>query len=218
VRVPKRYGILGDTLSRVQWLYYTMRGVAVDSITRPPLPGQKHWQALDGTRSMMFQVPMSPDASDAFLPDGTLIYGVGNRFEFVATRTGRDTVRIFGRSDVAPVPIPPSFVDTTMEQLTRFQPALVSVAKRSDIPANYPLWSSTAVDDKGYFWVSVGMRGRTPVYYSIFAPDGRYLGYVPSFFDRVDTASFAGDHVAYIGYDKDRRAVLRIYRIDRRGM
>ena len=143
---------------------------------------------------------------------------VSHRFELFATRTGRDTVRIFGRSDVTPVRLPAAFVDTTMEQLTRMQPLLKAVARRSDFPVNYPLWNAMAVDDKGFLWMSLGVRGRTPVALNVFAPDGRYLGYLPSWFDRVDQASFAGEHIAYIGYDRDRRAVLRIYRIDRRGM
>jgi hypothetical protein len=218
VRVQQRYGFPNDSLSRMQWVYYTMRGTAVDSIMRPPLLAAKIWRVLDGTRSMSFMVPLAPSDASAFLPDGTLIYGVGSRFELFATRTGRDTVRIFGRSDVAPVKVEEAFGDTTFAQLTRFQPLLATVAKRSDIPKAYPLWNSIAVDDKGYLWVSQGVRGRTPVSYSIFAPDGRYLGYVQSWFDRLDAASWSGEHVAYVGYDNDHRAVLRIYRIDRRGM
>jgi hypothetical protein len=218
VRVQQRYGLFGDTLSRLQWVYYTMRGVPADSITRPPLPDMKQWAVLDGTRNMNFQVPLSAGVGDAFLPDGTLIYGVGNRFELFATRTGRDTARIFGRSDVAAIPVPATFVDTTIDELTRAQPLLKAVAKRSDIPANYPLWNAIAVDDKGYLWMSLGVRGRTPTSFNVFAPEGRFLGALPSWFDRVDQASFAGDHIAYVGFDKDRRAVLRIYKIDRRGM
>ena len=219
VRVQQRFGLgPGDALSRMQWLYYTTRGVLVDSLRRPALPEPRTWRVLDGTRAMSFALPLSPSIADVFLPDGTLLYGVADRFEFFVTRTGRDTVRIFGRSDQLPIPVPSGFVDTTINDLTRFQPLLKSVANRADFPANFPLWNSVTVDEKGYVWVSIGLSGRTPASISIFGPDGRYLGRAPLWWEKIDQMSFGADRMVTVGWDKDRRPVLRIYKVDRRGM
>ncbi len=219
VRVQSRYDLgPGDSLSRLQWIYYTTRGVAVDSMRRPPLPAPKTWRILDGTRQLGFAAPLAPAIADVFLPDGTLMYGVADRFEFFVTRNGRDTTRIFGRSDVKPIPIPAGFIDTTITQLTNFQPLLKAVVKRSDFPASFPMWNSATVDDYGFVWVSIGLSGRTPSSVGIFDPDGRYLGAAPLWWQRIDQMSFGGDRMAYVGYDKDRRPVIRIYRVDRRGM
>lgn len=219
VRVQERFGLgFGDTLSRLQWVYYTTRGVKVDSIRRPPLPEPKSWRLLEGTRMSNFQVPLSPAIADVFLPDGSLMYGVADRYEFFVTRTGRDTARIFGRSDRLPIPVPSGFVDTTINDMTRFQPSIKSVINRNDIPANFPLWNSATVDDKGFVWVSMGLSGRTPASVSIFSPDGRYLGPAGLWWEHVEQLSFGADRMAYISYDKDRRPVIRIYRVDRRGM
>jgi hypothetical protein len=161
--VEQRFGLgLGDSLSRLQWIYYTTRGVLVDSIRRPPLPAPRTWRAVDGTRSIVFTVPLSPAIADIFLPDGKLMYGVADRFEFFVTRNGRDTARIFGRSDLGPLPIPSGFVDTTIDELVKFQPAIKSVARSSDFPRFFPMWNSAAVDDRGFVWVSSGLSGRTP--------------------------------------------------------
>ena len=219
VRVQQRFGVpFGDSLSRMQWLYYTTRGVLVDSIRRPPLPEPKTWRVLDGTNTSSFAVPFSPAYADLFLPDGTLMYGTADRFEFVVTRNGRDTTRIFGRSDRPPVPIAAGFIDTIMTDMTRGQPLLQQVIKRSDFPTNFPIWNSATVDEKGYVWVSVGLSGRTPNSIAIFGPDGRYLGMAPLWWQRIDQMSFGADRMAYVWFDKDRRAVLRIYKVDRRGM
>ena len=59
---------------------------------------------------------------------------------------------------------------------------------------------------------------RTPASVAIFAPDGRYLGIAPLWWERIDQMSFGGDRMSYIGFDKDRRPVIRVYRVDRRGM
>jgi len=219
VRVQQHFGLRSeDTVSRVQWLYYTTRGALVDSLRRPPLPAPKRWNVLDGSRSMSFEIPLTPVITDVFLPDGTLMYGVADRFQFVVTRTGRDTVRIFGRSDRPPLPVPSGFIDTTITDMTRAQPMLQQVIKRSDFPANFPLWNSATVDNKGYIWISLGLLSRTFAQIGIYAPDGRYLGMVPLWWEKVDQMSFGADRMAYVSYDKERRAVLRIYKIDRRGM
>jgi hypothetical protein len=219
VRVQQRLGLgLGDTLSRLQWLYYTTRGALVDSLRRPPLPAPKTWTVIDGTRQMSFTMPLAPAIADVFLPDGTLMYGVADRFEFFVTRNGRDTARIFGRSDQKPIPVAAGFIDTTLTDLIKFQPLVQTVAKRSDFPANFPMWNSAAVDNKGFVWVSIGLSGRTPSSVGIFDPDGRYLGAAPLWWERVDQMSFGGGRMASIGYDKDRRPVIRVYRVDRRGM
>ncbi|HEY4320385.1 MAG TPA: 6-bladed beta-propeller [Gemmatimonadales bacterium] len=219
LRIEQRYGLgYGDTLSRKQWLYYTTRGALVDSLRRPVLPAPRSWHLLDGTRVMNFAVPLSPAVADVFLPDGTLMYGVGDRYQFFVTRTGRDTVRIFGRSDLVPIPVPSGFVDTTINDLARGQPLVRAVAHRADFPATFPMWNTATVDDKGFVWVSSGLNGRTPAQIGIFGPDGRFLGGAPLWWEKVDQMSFGADRMVVVGWDKDRRPVLRIYKVDRRGM
>jgi hypothetical protein len=53
---------------------------------------------------------------------------------------------------------------------------------------------------------------------SIFGRDGRYLGPAPLWWENVGQMSFGAGRMAYVTYDKDRRPVVRVYRVDRRGM
>jgi hypothetical protein len=82
----------------------------------------------------------------------------------------------------------------------------------------FPLWNDVAVDDKGYLWVASGVPRRRTQSLAIFAPDGRYLGWVAGWLTTFYATSFQGDRVAFLSYTADRRAVIRHMRIDRRGM
>jgi hypothetical protein len=205
---------------QTQWVFYSTKGTLLDSLFVPPMPEPKNWHVVDGSRSIQTMVPYSPTNAAVFLRDGTLAYGRGDRYEFVVTRSGRDTLRLFGRTNVNAVPLDSFLADTLFRETTRPTggPDFSTVAKRSDFPAQFPLWNDVTVDDKGYIWVAEGVARRRTQSLAVFAPDGRYLGWVRGWLTAFHTVSFQGDRLAFVSYTPDRRAVVRHMRIDRRGM
>lgn len=200
-----------------RWVYFTPTGARVDSLERPTAPEPPSW-SLDSTNSVnRFMIPFSAPHADVFLRDGTLMYGTGDRFSFTISRTGKDTVRIAELANVRTDSIPAAYVDTVLTQLTAAQPRLKGIATAEQFPKVFPLWNDLAVDGKGYVWVSIGFWGRRTHYFGVFAPDGRYLGFVRSLFERFEGSSWTGDRVAVPAVDRERRPVIRILRIDRKG-
>ena len=112
------------------------------------------------------------------------------------------------------------YADTLFRELTETSggPDFSKVAKRADLPTQFPLWNDVAVDDKGYLWVASGVPRRRTQSLAVFSPDGRYLGWVAGWLTSFHATSFQGDRVAFLTYTADRRAVVRHMRIDRRGM
>ena len=205
---------------QTQWVFYSTRGALLDSLMVPVMPEPRSWRMVDGGRNMQVMVPHTPTNATVFLRDGTLAYGTGDRYQFVVTRTGRDTLRLFGRTNVTAAPLDSFYADTVFREMTSTPggPDFSKVAKRSDLPTQFPLWNDVAVDDKGYLWVASGVPRRRTQSLAIFAPDGRYLGWVAGWLTTFYATSFQGDRVAFLSYTADRRVVIRHMRIDRRGM
>jgi hypothetical protein len=218
IRVVRMLGFGG--VYQQHWLFYSTRGVLLDSLTVPARPEPKSWRLVDGGRSAQMIVPHAPSSAAVFLRDGTLMHGTGDRYEFVVTRTGRDTLRLFGRTNVTAAPLDSFYADTLFRELTGTSgaPDFSTVAKRSDLPTQFPLWNDVTVDDQGYIWVAEGVARRRTQSLAVFAPDGRYLGWVRGWLTSFHATSFQGDRVAFVSYTADRRAVVRHMRIDRRGM
>ncbi|HPF60943.1 MAG: 6-bladed beta-propeller [Gemmatimonadetes bacterium] len=201
-----------------RWVYFTLRGERRDSLERPPLEPAPAWDLEIGPRMRSrFVIPFSPMPREAFLPDGSLVYGRGDRWQFLVTRSGDDTLRIMELANTRVDSVPPAYADTLVRDLVASQPLLAGVATREAIPRIFPAWNDVAVDGRGFLWVSVGYFFRRTHYFAVFHPDGRYLGYVPSWFERFEGTSWREDRVAVPAVGRDRQSIVRIYRIDRRG-
>ena len=78
--------------------------------------------------------------------------------------------------DVTAAPLDSFYADTLFRELTETSggPDFSKVAKRADLPTQFPLWNDVAVDDKGYLWVASGVPRRRTQSLAVFSPDGRY--------------------------------------------
>lgn len=216
LRLQENIGGLGT--DRFKWVTFTMQGSRVDSIVsplevRPPSvvagpPGPVRSRIL---------LPYHPSQGAVFLADGTLVYGVGDKYDFVVTRTGPDTVRMFRRTGLTPQPFPAGLADSVIADMMKAPPGgMLPQLSAKDFPSVFPIWNEIAIDTKGYLWVSLGYWSRRNHYFDVFAPDGRYLGYVTSRFEYLRNASWNGDRVAITTYDRNRLPVVRTFTIDRR--
>lgn len=210
---------IGDMFSEhFKWIYFTKRGQRADSVTSPiefqqravPIAG------ASGSRQVRILMPFQPSQGAAFLRDGTLVYGLGNKYELINSRTGLDTLRVIARSGMPAQPFPKAFADTVIADLVRSPPpGVVLNLTAKDFPEVFPVWNDIAVDDKGFLWVSIGYWQRQTHYFEVFSPDGYYLGPVISRFEYLRGASWNNGRIAITSYDRNRSAVVRTFRIDR---
>lgn len=212
-RVEQNFSRPGDSV-RTQWVHFNLRGERVDSINRPAQPAPHGWELNIGTRSNFFVVPYAPTPKAEFLPDGSLVFGTTDRWDFVRINP-TDTALIFRRTNVQIDSLPVAHGDTVFASISRGDPALAQVASRSDLPSHFPAWNDLRSDRLGNLWVSSGYFFRRNHYWSIFGPDGRYLGAVKSWFEHFTPSSFGTDRIAYVGYVDGGRPVVRIYRVTR---
>ena len=198
-----------------QWVYFDLNGNRLDSIIPPVAAKARNWEAQVPGGFMRQSVPFSPFNLYEFRPDGTVLYGGNDRYLFFTTRNGRDTVRMFGRSDVTAERIPSAVRDSAFNS-SSINPSFRGVAKENDIPSTYAVWGGFGVDGNGNAWVSPGNPAGATRPFDVFDTSGRYLGAVPAPFG-ARFGSWAGDRVAILDTDGDGLPRVRIFRIDRRG-
>lgn len=214
LRVQQRRGSGEGT--RLGWLYFTLQGKRVDSLDAPFVDRPRGIATPSAPgRVTVLQLPYQPLNGFTFRQDGPLVYGFGDAYQFAITNTGRDTVRLFARSGFTPLALPASFADSTAKEMNEGRPPGTREIVASDFPAVFPIWNEIATDELGYLWVSRGFWIRRTHAFDVFAPDGRYLGYVVSRFESLRTASWSNGRVAITTYDRNRMPVVRIFRIDR---
>lgn len=215
IRLEQRVG-MPDRPRQVRWIYFTPDGKRIDSTAAITEPAQRAWTFREPGRSSVFPAPFQASLQHAFLPNGHLVYGVTDRYELVQSRTGTDTVRIIARANVRADTIRAGYRDSTVISMIRGRPELAMIVTPDSLPKVFPIWNELAVDGRGYIWVSVGQWSHRSHYFEVFGPDGRYLGPVLSRFEQMAGSSWNGDYVATTLYDRDRKPIVRVYRIDRR--
>lgn len=201
-----------------QWMYFDLNGKRLDSLLPPEAVNVKTWAAkLTGGGSVSYTVPFGAQNSYAFLRDGSILYGGGDRYEFLLTHSGRDTIRMFGRRGVIADPVPTAMRDSVFQHYAS-NPQLQGIGiAESDMPRTYPVWGEFALDGNGNVWVSVGRPAAKTYRFEVFNPSGSYLGTVAAPFDGLWRGSWTDDHVAVLDNDSDDLPRVRIFRIDRRG-
>lgn len=205
---------VSDSAFTNQWLYFSLDGRRVDSMIPPEAGKQKYWQRTANGASTRVNVPFAGQNSQAFLPDGRIVYGMTDRYELLITGTGKDTSRIIRRSGVTGDPVPAGAVDSILGVWTKGNPWLADVAHRSDVPSVRPLWSGLELDGDGNLWVQRGDYTGGSHRFDVFDPEGRFLGEVPAPFDHLWQSVWAGKRVAVLDEDEAGLPRVRVFRIE----
>jgi hypothetical protein len=188
------------------------------------------WPVREGTEvRITVPTPLQPRNFFAPQPDGMFLTGWSGEYLLRVTRTGRDTVALFGR------PFTPSRV-TSAEKRALIDQRIASVRESNKwaseavlraafdpslVPDTRPAYDMVAVDQAGRRWVRLTTTDTTVVTYDLFDRDGRWLDVV-----RVPGAGWPREANGPIAWGTDRVAVpledaagrplIRIYRIVRR--
>lgn len=199
----------GGRLGESYWVKARLDGTRIDSLDPPIDHLAKRWNA----GYIIKRIPFAAQPFYRFLMDGSLIYGTTDRDEFIVSRSGTDTVRIFGRTGAKPLPLDPRVADSAFEREME-RPEFRDIARRSDIPGHLPLWISIDEDPDGNIWVWRTPDSDTTSRYDVYAPDGRYLGGVAAPWGRARTW-WGPDRVAVYSEDAEGNPLLSLYRISR---
>jgi hypothetical protein len=197
-------------------LVFDSLGHRVDSLELPKAMVPLAWRSQTKNGSTAWAIPFSPSNVNLRLPDGSFVHGRTDRYELIASRNGRDTVRIFGRSGVLASPIAARRRDSVFHARVDRSPPLQAIARESDVPTTYNLWRTINRDGSGNFWIGRdGPPSDTPLF-DIFSPAGAFLGSVVRPWVPAYLTSWAGDRVAVLDTDSDDLPRVRVFRIERR--
>jgi hypothetical protein len=188
----------GGRLGESYWVKARLDGTRIDSLQPPIDHLAREWNA----EYIIAKVPFAPQPFYRFLMDGTLIYGTTDRDEFVVSRTGTDTIRIFGRTGASPLPLAAATADSVFAKEME-RPEFQGIAKRSDIPDHLPLWLSMPDTD-------------STSRYDVYDRAGRYRGEVAAPWGKARTW-WGPDRVAVYREDGDGNPMLSLYRVSRIG-
>jgi hypothetical protein len=199
-----------------QWVHFSVTGARLDSLLPPAALTPMTWQARTTGGVMSMSVPFAPQNSYAFGADGSVIYGGQDRYRLLVSHDGRDTARIFGRTDVQAERIPSHFRDSIIAIYAKRE-QLKGVMHESDVPSSYPFWDEISIDGRGDVWVARGRISTGTLALDVFDPQGRFLGSVPPPFTSFWRSSWAGDRIAVVDMDENDLPRVRIFRVERRG-
>lgn len=197
-------------------LIFDSLGHRVDSLAQPKAIDPPYWRSQTRNGSTTWAIPFAPSNVNLRLPDGSFVFGRTDRYELIASRNGRDTIRIFGRSGVVPVMIPAHRRDSVFHARVDRSPALRDIARESDVPSDYPLWQTIDRDGSGNFWIGRGGGLSGAPSFDVFSPAGALLGPVARPWGPAYVTSWAGDRIAVLDTDADDLPRVRIFRIERR--
>ncbi len=203
------------------FIRYTMDGKVVDTIP-VPVDGQPRLIELSrGGNRMRMGIPFSPGAAEALAPDGTLIHAWTGEFRLIVSRTGRDTVQVFGRR-WAPVAISEARRQASFEPLAKDlarqwgEEAVARAFSLADIPKTAPAMQTFFVDPTGTRWISVSSADTLHSTFDVFDTAGVYLGPVQGpWVGRHFPYAWTAKEVVVGGENADGLPELIRYRIDR---
>jgi hypothetical protein len=209
---------LGKTVGG-QWIIIDINGRRLDSLP-PPLAAPPHtWTVLNssGMPSATVTIPFAGRTLRTILGNGSVLYGATDAYQLVVSATGRDTVRIFGRTGVKPVPVRQALRDSTFRVVLDRVENLRSVAHEADMPTTYPLWTDISQDGAGNIWIERAASPASRREFDVFSLDGWFLGTVPAPFAGGRVGAWSRDHLALLDTDDNDLPRIRIFRVDRRG-
>ncbi len=212
----------GSHEPRQEWVMLDRSGRRVDSLAVPPADRRGDWtltrQTSRGIATSTFYIPLAPRTVSIPLPTDRLLWGTTDRDQYVVSRTGRDTMLIFGRIGVEAARAPTALRDSLFHSMVDRNEQLKAVASEGDIPHVLPMWNDMVADGVGNVWIQSGGIGGIPPRFDVYTAGGRYLGAVASpFGGHLSRTAWSADRVAVITTDADGLPLIRVYRIDKRG-
>jgi 6-bladed beta-propeller protein len=221
---PKENGPAG----RTSWVRWSLDGAILDTLWIPNRESGKTWTVRfgpGGKAAMTTGVPFMPLRIHTLHPDGGLVYGWTGEYAIVRSGTGRDSIRVFGRT-WTPEAITDerrkAEVELMIQQMAGMAPIGMSDLKQAardafrveDVPTTLPAYQNLRVDPSGRVWVrrhAIADTSRT--FYDLFDSTGAYLGPVTAPFrvDRWGKQAWTRDElVAVIEDEGGRPTVVRL--------
>ena len=203
------------------FIRYAMDGKVVDTIPVPSDGQPKLIELSHGGNRMRMGIPFSPQPVEGFAADGSLIHGWSGDYRLTVSRTGRDTIGVFGRR-WTPVPIPDERRQAEYSRIVKSitpqwgEEAVGRAFSLSDIPKAAPAIWSIFVDPTGTRWISVPSTDTLSATYDVFDTAGVYLGPVRGpWAGRYYPYAWTADEVVVGGENADGLPEVIRYRIDR---
>jgi hypothetical protein len=203
---------------------WSLAGDAIDSVWVPRREPGKVWKisikGSDGNDVMatVLPIPLQPDFVAALHPDGGLVYGWTGAYWLTRSRTGNDSVRVFGRA-WTPEEISDerrkAAVDARVKQASEGygEENARSAFNLTDVPATLPAFSTVQVDQSGRVWVrrhAVAVADTARTAYEVFDSTGAYLGpvSVPLMIPEYGLQAWTRDGLVAIVEDGDGRPTV----------
>ena len=212
----------------VRGAYYLTRmdGVVTDTLFMPadrPDEASDYWEVIrrsgQNTSISRINIPMKANDQAAVRPDGKVVRGRGDSYRLVIGNDYEDSVRVFAAT-VPALPVTDAQRDSAYKatldnQADDWRDAFAEVAKLSDIPGSWPLWTSLTVDRENNTWIALPGAGGAYSILQVFNPDGVLLGNVPA--PPGSAGIFNGfwtrDRI-YVGDEnEDGLPIIRVFRI-----
>ena len=208
----------------VNYARYTLDGTFVDTMIVPQTGEPKYWTVKQGKNSMMATgIPAAPRMTSTLDPFGGVLFGYSADYRIVSSRTGRDTVSVFGRTWTAE-PVSTAWRHAKVEQMvanqSKYWPeaSLRAAFREDEIPSTFPAFDAIWVDGAGNRWVRLSNGSDTvSTRFDVFDRGGRYLGPVRLQGNLVafGTAVWT-DHELYLKTEsEDGTPAIMRYRIER---
>ena len=189
IYVPSAGGFKpGQERQGTPWVRWSMDGVALDTVWVPNRESGKVWTITSkgpggkNVMSMSTGVPFQPSLTYALHPEGGIVYGWTGEYSVVRSGTGRDSLRVFGRT-WTPEPIDDArrraeLEDRIREPAKTYGEANVRAAfKLEDLPGTLPAFMNLRVDLSGRTWVRRHVVADTShTTFDVFDSTGAFLG------------------------------------------
>ena len=202
-----------------------MNGEVTDTIVMPPDRPEEandYWEVVrrsgDNTSINRSSIPMRANDQAEVRPDGKVVRGRTDTYRLVIGNDFTDSVRVIVASAPS-LPVSDAQRDSAYQaalesQREDWREAFAEVAKLSDIPSSWPLWSRMTIDRDNNMWVSLpGDRGPHSMY-QVFNADGVLLGSVPAVDGGRILNGFWTREWIYVGTeDENGLPIIRVYRI-----
>lgn len=179
-------GKAGEPSRGTPYVRWSLEGVALDTVWVPGRESGKYWtvRSKRGGKDFMVMttaIPFMPEQTHALHPDGGFVYGWTGEYAIIRSRTGQDSLRVFGRA-WTPDPITEerrkAEVETRIKEVgEEMREAARSAFHLEDLPHTLPAYRNLRVDLSGRVWVmrhAIADTSRT--YYEVFDSTGAYLG------------------------------------------
>jgi len=215
----------GEQRRGTPYVRMSLEGTILDTLWLPRGEETKYWSISTKQSSMMTSIPFMPELMWALHPDGGFVYGWSGRYAIVRSRTGSDSVRVFGKA-WTPDPLTDAlraseYESRVKETAKQYGEVAVRAAfKLEALPRTLPAYLSLRVDRSGRVWVRrYPVADTTRTFYDVFDSTGAFLGpvVVPlHVFEYGRQAWTREGLVTVVEDDEGRPSVVRLRFVTRR--